>query len=46
MDDEIYNSYGVLKYARKLSLKDSMVLISELMTGISLGVLQFAHTGR
>mgnify|MGYP000107107334 FL=1 len=46
MDDEIYKSYGVLKYARKLSLKDSMVLISELMTGISLGVLQFAHNGR
>ena len=46
MDDEIYKSYGVLKYARKLSLKDSMVLISQLVTGISLGVLQFAHNGR
>lgn len=39
MEDEIYKSYGVLKYARKLSLKDAMVLISEFMLGVSLGVL-------
>ena len=39
LEDEIYKSYGVLKYARKLSLKDAMLLISEMMLGISLGIL-------
>lgn len=39
MEDEIFKSYGVLRYARKLSLKDAMLLISEFMLGISLGVL-------
>lgn len=42
MEDEIFKSYGVLKYARKLSLKDAMLLISEFMVGLSLGVLSTA----
>ncbi len=39
LEDEVYKSYGVLKYARKLSLKDAMMLISEFMLGVSLGIL-------
>lgn len=31
--DETYKSYGVLKYARKLSLKDALIYLSSLMTG-------------
>ncbi len=42
MEDEIYKSYGVLKYARKLSYKDSLMLISEIKKGISLGILKTA----
>lgn len=38
-EDRAYKSYGVLKYARKLSLRDAMSLLSELMLGISLGIL-------
>ena len=33
--DGAYRSYGVLKYARKLSLKDAMILLSELRLGLS-----------
>lgn len=39
MEDEIYKSYGVLRYARKLTLKDAMTLLSEMLLGISLGIL-------
>ncbi|MCM1307879.1 MAG: hypothetical protein NC223_04705 [Butyrivibrio sp.] len=38
-EDMAYKSYGVLKYARKLSLRDAMSLLSELMLGISTGIL-------
>lgn len=38
-EDMAYKSYGVLKYARKLSLRDAMSLLSELMLGISMGIL-------
>ncbi|MCD8222931.1 MAG: ATP--guanido phosphotransferase [Clostridiales bacterium] len=33
-EDEAYKSYGVLKYARRLSSKDAMVFLSQLMQGI------------
>lgn len=32
-EDEIYKSYGVLKYARKISEKDARIFISQLMAG-------------
>lgn len=38
-EDVAYKSYGVLKYARKLTLRDAMSLLSELMTGLALGIL-------
>lgn len=38
-EDVAYKSYGVLKYARKLTLRDAMALLSEFMLGISLGIL-------
>ena len=40
--DGVYRSYGVLKYARKVSLKDGMVLLSELRLGLSEGLIKLA----
>lgn len=39
-EDMAYKSYGVLKYARKLSLRDALTLISELWLGISLSIIK------
>ena len=38
-EDEAYRTYGVLKYARRLSAKDAMTLLSQLMTGMRDGTL-------
>lgn len=38
-EDEAYKSYGVLKYARRLSRKDAMVFLSQLMAGTADGLL-------
>ena len=37
--DLAYKSYGMLRYARKLSLRDAMNFISEVMLGFSMGIL-------
>lgn len=39
-EDEAYKSYGVLKYARRLSMKDSMTFLSHLMAGIADGLIE------
>ena len=39
--DEAYKSYGVLKYARRLSQKDAMTFLSQLMSGVTDGILRF-----
>lgn len=41
--DEAFKSYGVLKYARRLTWKDAMVFLSRLMTGTEDGTLEFAE---
>lgn len=38
--DGIYRSYGILKYARKVSLKDGLVLLSQLRLGLSEGLVK------
>lgn len=38
--DEAYKSYGVLKYARRLSAKDAMIFLSRIMSGIVDGILE------
>ena len=43
LQDEAYKSYGVLRYARRLSWKDAMVFLSRLMAGASDGHLEFAE---
>ncbi len=45
MEDTVYKSYGVLKYARKIPLRDAMTLLSEIMLGSSLGIITFDRTG-
>ena len=39
-EDEAYKSYGVLKYASRLSRKDAMSFLSQLMRGLRAGLLQ------
>lgn len=38
--DETFKSYGVLKYARKLTRKDSMEFLSQILSGVTDGVLE------
>lgn len=40
-EDEAYKSYGVLKYARKMSEKDARIFISQLMAGEEDGLMKF-----
>ena len=38
-EDEAYKSYGVLKFARRLTKKDAMIFLSQLMSGIADGLI-------
>lgn len=40
VQDLTYRSYGILKYARKVSLKDGMLLLSQLRLGLSTGLIK------
>ncbi len=40
-EDEAYKSYGVLKYARRLSGKDAMIFLSQMMAGADDNILRF-----
>lgn len=40
-EDEAYKSYGVLKYSRYLTLKNAMILLSEIRMGLSCGTIRF-----
>ena len=42
-EDEAYKSYGVLKYSRTLSLKNAMMLLSEIRMGLSCGTIKFGN---
>lgn len=41
LEDEIYKSYGILKYSRRLKFKDAMLFLSELRLGLALGLVTF-----
>ncbi len=41
MEDEIFKSYGVLRYARKLNIKEAMTYLSQVRAGEMEGLLQF-----
>ena len=38
--DECFKSYGVLKYARRLSGKEAIMFLSQIMAGVTDGVLE------
>ncbi len=40
-EDEIYKSYGVVKYARRLSMKDAMTFLSQLLSGAADDLIHF-----
>ncbi len=40
IEDQIYRSYGTLKYARQLSSKEAMKLLSDVKVGFELGMLE------
>lgn len=40
-EDEVYKSFGVLKYARRLTMKDAMTFLSQLMAGMADGLITF-----
>ena len=42
-EDEIYKSYGVIRYARRLSMKEAMSYLSQLMAGAADGLIRFAE---
>lgn len=42
-EDEAYKSYGVLRYARKLSMKEAMTYLSHLRMGIADGLVRPAE---
>lgn len=39
-EDEVYKSYGVLKYARRLTMKEAMTYLSQMMAGITDGLIK------
>lgn len=41
--DEAYKSFGVLRYARKLSLKDALIYLSSLMMGSADGLIKLKN---
>ncbi len=41
MEDEVFKSYGVLKYAKKLSVKEAMIYLSQVRVGETEGLLEF-----
>lgn len=42
-EDEAYKSYGVLKYARKISEKDARIFLSQMMEGETDRLLEFTN---
>jgi len=41
IEDQVYRSYGVLKYARQISSEDAMTLLSQLKFGADSGLVKF-----
>ncbi|MBP5331442.1 MAG: hypothetical protein J6Y89_06290 [Lachnospiraceae bacterium] len=45
LEDKIYRSYGVLKYARKISLDDALMLLAQLKLGADMGIVTLSPGG-
>ena len=40
LEDNVYRSLGVLKYARRLTAKEFMALLSQVRLGVSMGIIE------
>lgn len=40
IEDQVYRSYGVLKYTKKINTRDAMTLLSQIKLGIDAGMLK------
>lgn len=40
LEDQVYRSYGVLKYTKKINTKDAMTLLSQIKFGLDAGMLR------
>lgn len=40
IEDQIYRSYGILKYTKQIDCKDAMALLSQIMLGVDTGVIK------
>jgi protein arginine kinase len=43
IEDKVFRSYGVLKYAKKVSTSDAMLMLSQLKFGSDANVIQFSE---
>ena len=44
LSDKVYRSYGILKYSRKISSKEAISLLSDVLLGRNLGIIK--ETGK
>ena len=45
LEDKIFRSYGVLKYARKITLDDALMLLAQLKLGTDMGIIGLSRGG-
>ena len=45
LEDKIYRSYGVLRYAKKITLDDALMLLAQLKFGADLGIITLSLGG-
>ncbi len=43
IEDQVFRSFGVLKYARQISSDDAMTLLSQIKFGVDCGLIKFDH---
>lgn len=41
IEDQVYRSYGVLRYTKQMNTTDTMTLLSQLKFGLDMGVIEF-----
>ena len=40
LEDKVWRSYGILKYARKITSKEATSMLSDVLTGINMGIIK------
>lgn len=43
IEDQVYRSYGVLKYTRQINSKDAMTLLAQIKFGVDTGIIRFTE---